>query len=128
MQRHHGGAEPSVLPSVRPSYFIYIRRHFVLSVVHKQFSTLHQGCTNPERLNTYNGVIFVGPQCASGAQNFEISPRFLKKYVYPCFTGTLKTNLRITIKDVSACKYTPLLFQTEALLMSSCSFIYVLDK
>jgi hypothetical protein len=55
-----------IAPSVRPtSIFSSIRRHFVLSVVHKQVRALHQGCTNPER--TYFELlrkVFVGPQYA----------------------------------------------------------------
>jgi hypothetical protein len=101
-------AEPSVLMSVQPSYF-YLHSTTFRSQCRTQ--TVQYFTPGMHKYRTIKfvqwGVIFVGPQRKSGAQNFEIFPRFLKKYVHPCFTGTLKMNLRTIIEDVSFCKWHP---------------------
>ena len=69
----------TLCPSVCPTFIFYQHSTTFRSQCRTQ-TTLHQGCTNPEGLNFVQWrVIFVDPQCASVAQNFEIYPRYLKK-------------------------------------------------
>ena len=92
-------------PSVRLSdhHILSTFDDISFSVFHTNSSVLY--CTSPGTMKFVQWrVAFVDPQCASGVQNFEVSPRFFKKYEHPWFTGTLKANLRIIIEDVSACR------------------------
>jgi len=72
-------AQPSVLTSVQPSY-VYLHSTTFLSQCRTQ--TVQYFTPGMHKSRTIKfvqwGVIFVGPQRASGDQNFEIFPRFLK--------------------------------------------------